>query len=92
MYEVRPISNETNSIKYVYLNIRYIDVIPFKVLPSHHYTLVPTFFPVLITVLEGFDWNVLEYPRHGVLDVSYGLKMRSFHGQFCLREQKEVAR
>lgn len=65
-------------------------MIPFKVLPSRNYTLVPTFLPAFVTFLEGFDWNVLEYPRHGGLDVSYGLKMRSFHGQFCFGEQEEV--
>jgi len=62
-------------------------VVPFKVHPCHHYTRVPTFFPIFIKFPEGFEWNVPS--RHGVLDVSYGLKMRPVRGQFCSREKKK---
>jgi len=65
-------------------------VIPFKVVPSRTYTPIPTSFPVFVTILEGFKWYLLEYPRHVTLDVCNRLKMLTFDEFFHVEEEEEV--
>ncbi len=43
-------------------------MITFEILLKLH--IVSSTFPVFVTLLKGFSWEVLDYPRHSALNVS----------------------
>ncbi len=45
-------------------------MILFKVGSFRSYSLIPEFFPVLVTFLEGINWDLPEYLRHRLFDVN----------------------
>ena len=70
-YKVCQKSNETDFFIYQFCFFSNINVIPFKIVPLGSYTPMETLFPLMVVVLEIFNW-------YGFQHVSYNREKTCF--------------
>ena len=84
------------SVLIFYLNVYWIhlklQVISFKVWPLGSYTVIPTFFPLIIAVPEVIFRKCVKFIGYNFLYVFHRPEMMTLQLRFQLREKAEIAR
>ena len=69
-----------------------LQVISFKVRPLGSHTVITTFFPLIIAVLEVIFRKCAQFIGYNFLDVCHSPEMMTLQLGFQLREEVEIAR
>ena len=89
---VCPKSKFTDFYLIIYWTHVKLQVISFKVWPLGIYTVVPTFFPLIISVLEVIFLKCVYLIGYNFLYVFHRPEMMTLQLRFQLKEEVEIAR